>query len=79
LTSESKFYLTAVTGTGTQALKKRNDIYLSLEEGTTNSAILMGAAWNDYAEFRNQIETIEPGYCVASTDDGRVYKTIEKF
>jgi hypothetical protein len=79
LTSESKFYLTAVTGTGTQALKKRNDIYLSLEEGTTNSAILMGAAWHDYAEFRNQIETIEPGYCVASTDDGRVYKTIEKF
>ena len=80
LTSDSKFYLTAVTGTGTgQALKRRSDIYLTLEEGTTSSAILMGAAWNDYAEFRNQIEIIEPGYCVASTDDGRVYKTTEKF
>ena len=35
--------------------------------------------WNDYAEFRNQSEDIEPGYCVASADDGKVYKTTEKF
>jgi hypothetical protein len=38
-----------------------------------------GAVWNDYAEYRDQIDVIEPGYCVASTDDGKVYKTIEKF
>lgn len=38
-----------------------------------------GAVWNDYAEFRAQQEYIEPGYCVASTNNGQVYKTIEKF
>jgi hypothetical protein len=39
----------------------------------------MGAAWNDYAEYRTQSEIIEPGYCVASADNGQVYKTTEKF
>ena len=38
----------------------------------------MGAAWNDYAEFRNQEGYIEPGYCVASYDNGKVYKTTKK-
>ena len=38
-----------------------------------------GAVWNDYAEYRNQIESIEPGYCVASANDGKVYKTTEKY
>ena len=40
---------------------------------------LYGAVWNDYAEFRTQKEIIEPGYCVASTNNGQVYKTTEKF
>lgn len=40
---------------------------------------LYGAAWNDYAEFRTQSEIIEPGYCVASSNNGQVYKTTEKF
>ena len=40
---------------------------------------LYGAVWNDYAEFRTQKEKIEPGYCVASADNGQVYKTTEKF
>lgn len=40
---------------------------------------IYGAVWNDYAEFRSQIEDIEPGYCVASTNNGQVYKTTEKF
>lgn len=34
-----------------------------------------GAVWNDYAEYRNQVDTIAPGYCVASQDNGQVYKT----
>ena len=41
--------------------------------------VFMGAAWNDYAEFRKQREDIEPGYCVASDNSGQVYKTTEKF
>ena len=40
---------------------------------------LYGAVWNDYAEYRAQKEIIEPGYCVASADNGQVYKTTEKF
>lgn len=40
---------------------------------------LYGAVQNDYAEFRAQKEIIEPGYCVASANNGKVYKTIEKF
>ena len=53
-------------------------IYLDWSGGA-DKAILMGAAWNDYAEYRNQVETISAGYCVASQDDGKVYKTTEKF
>lgn len=39
---------------------------------------IYGAVWNDYAEFRGQKETVKPGYCVASADNGKVYKTTEK-
>ncbi len=55
---------------------------LAANSGDTYSSgnvVFMGAAWNDYAEFRDQIDTLEPGYCVASTDNGKVYKTTEKF
>ena len=45
----------------------------------SSTAKFYGAVWNDYAEFRPQKETIEPGYCVASTNNGQVYKTTEKF
>ena len=37
-----------------------------------------GGVWNDYAEYRTQKETVEPGYCVASSDDGKIYKTSQK-
>lgn len=50
-----------------------------IEQVYTQDNVLFGAAWNDYAEFRNQKEVIEPGYCVASSDDGKVYKTSKKF
>lgn len=55
-----------------------NGIYLSWKDDY-NNPVLMGAAWNDYAEFRKQTETIEAGYCIASNDNGEVYKTTEKF
>ena len=45
----------------------------------TTGGVIYGAAWNDYAEYRDQEEAIEPGYCVVSADDGRVRKTSEKF
>lgn len=46
---------------------------------TIRAGAVYGAVWNDYAEYRTQKEIIEPGYCVASSDDGQVYKTTEKF
>ena len=47
--------------------------------GNIYATKVYGAVWNDYAEYRAQKETVEPGYCVASTNDGKVYKTTEKF
>lgn len=48
-------------------------------DGSFNASKVYGAVWNDYAEYRNQKEIIEPGYCVASSNNGQVYKTTEKF
>ena len=58
-----------------------NNVYFGADGsyGYVDSNGVHGAMWNDYAEFRNQFEDIEPGYCVASTDDGKVYKTTKKF
>jgi hypothetical protein len=71
-----KFYLTAVKTqeTAEKQLYFRGDIYIQ-KEPDKNGAILMGAAWNDYAEYRAQIQPIEPGYCVISNDKGEVDKT----
>lgn len=52
---------------------------VDLETGEARAQKLYGAVWNDYAEFRAQKEIIEPGYCVASSNNGQVYKTTEKF
>ncbi len=46
--------------------------------GKESGAKIYGAVWNDYAEFRDQYEDIEPGYCVCSSDSGKVFKTMEK-
>ena len=57
-----------------------NNVYFGADGnyGYVDSDGIHGAVWNDYAEFRNQFEYIEPGYCVASADNGKVYKTTEK-
>lgn len=44
----------------------------------TSHVPLYGAVWNDYAEYRQQLEDIEPGYCVVSNNKGKVSKTFEK-
>lgn len=66
-----------------------NPTYIYSQHGTDSKSIwiewgsdvtepvLMGAAWNDYAEYRAQKEEIEPGYCVKSNDDGCVERTTE--
>ena len=63
-----------VLGTGTDASPAWFEV-----EGNIYGAKVYGAVWNDYAEYRNQKEEIKPGYCVASSDNGQVYRTTEKF
>lgn len=46
--------------------------------GTFTATSVYGAVWNDYAEFRNQTEEIEPGYCVISSPSGKVSKTTSR-
>ena len=72
--STSKAYLlgTASASNGNKATIYNASVY-------TEGSVLYGAAWNDYAEYRDQKEEIKPGYCVASMNDGKVYKTTEKY
>jgi hypothetical protein len=51
---------------------KKSSVYIN------TSGVLYGAAWNDYAEYRNQKEEIEPGYCAAAVNDGKLIKTTER-
>lgn len=43
-----------------------------------SSAAFYGAVWNDYAEYRNQIEEVKPGYIVYSEDDGKLRLTTKR-
>lgn len=71
--STAKSYVLGVpaSDTNSKTINYNTNVY-------TSGSVLYGAAWNDYAEYRAQRENIEPGYCVASADNGEVYKTTEK-
>lgn len=51
---------------------------INLSNGKITGNTVAGAVWNDYAEFRSQVEEVPAGYCVMSNDDGRVSKTTER-
>lgn len=59
----SKIYVSGVSFAGASTLYCNTSVYCS-------GSVLYGAAWNDYAEFRNTKEKIEPGRCVAENGDG---------
>lgn len=46
--------------------------------GKLTATKVYGAVWNDYAEYRSQNETIEPGYITYCDDDGKLKKTVER-
>lgn len=71
--------ITSTSSRGATTAKLCNTIYIDPYAGALYATKVYGAVWNDYAECRAQKEEIEPGYCVASGDDGKVYKTNEKF
>lgn len=57
-----------------------NDVHTTVYNGSvyTSGSVLYGAAWNDYAEYRQSNDEIKPGYCVTSNNDGLVAKTTER-
>ena len=79
-------YLVAVNGPASdnpnyiysQGNPDSQSIYIQWAGEGVSEPILMGAAWNDYAEYRTQKEEIEAGYCVKSNDDGKVELTTER-
>lgn len=46
--------------------------------GDFHANTVYGAVYNDYAEYRSQNETIEPGYITYCDDDGKLKKTVER-
>lgn len=57
----SKLYVLGATSTGNQSIYRESSVWMQ-------NNVLYGAAWNDYAEFR-QGDTLEPGKCVVETGD----------
>lgn len=44
----------------------------------SNAGVFYGAAWNDYAEYRQTKEYIQPGYCVIETGKGDLIKSFKR-
>lgn len=57
----SKLYVLGATSTGNQSIYRESSVWMQ-------NNVLYGAAWNDYAEFR-QGDTLEPGKCVVEAGD----------
>lgn len=57
----SKLCVLGATSTGNQSVYRESNVYMQND-------VLYGAAWNDYAEFR-QGNTLEPGKCVVEAGD----------
>lgn len=72
--NSTKLYITGTTATNTtassQPLYNNSNIYI------TTSNVLMGAAWNDFAELRKCSGI--PGNCVSEVGDGSLVKTTER-
>lgn len=69
--STSKIYVAGVTSSGASTLYCNTSVYCS-------GSVLYGAAWNDYAEYREVNETIEPGRVVVETGKGDLVLATER-
>ena len=61
--TSSKLYVLGATNIGYQNIYKENDVYIQDD-------VLYGAAWNDYAEYRETKEKIQAGHVVVETGNG---------
>lgn len=66
-------YVTTCTGATTNGLNYHTSVYVNHATG-----VLMGAAWNDYAEYRETKMEIEPGRVVIETGNGDLVLSQER-
>ena len=69
--TSSQIYVAGVTSSGASTLYCNTSVYCS-------GSVLYGAAWNDYAEYREVNETIEPGRVVVETGKGDLVLATER-
>ena len=69
--TSSRIYVAGVTSSGASTLYCNTSVYCS-------GSVLYGAAWNDYAEYREVNETIEPGRVVVETGKGDLVLATER-
>lgn len=67
----NKIYVAGVTLSGASTLYCNTSVYCT-------GSVLYGAAWNDYAEYREVNETIEPGRVVIETGKGDLILATER-
>lgn len=62
--NNTQMYVACVSGAGSQNIKYNSAIYIAANN------VLMGAAWNDYAEKRRCMHNVKPGTCLIETGKG---------
>ena len=68
--TSSRLYVLGATTTGNTRIYRESSVYME-------NNVLMGAAWNDYAEYR-MAETKEPGRVVCETSSGKMILTTKR-
>ena len=71
-TSSTKSYVTTCTGATTGTLTYHTSVYVNHSTG-----VLMGAAWNDFAEYRIS-DCLEPGRVICENGDDTLSIAIER-
>ena len=65
-----KIYLTGIKAAGDTTLYYNTDVY-------AQGSVLYGAAWNDYAEYRESFE-VNPGRVIIELGNGRLIRSTER-
>lgn len=67
----SRIYVSGVTSSGNSTLYCNTSVYCT-------GSVLYGAAWNDYAEYRETAADIKPGSVVVETGNGNLVLSTER-